>query len=695
MRTRFRRAAAAGGLLAAPLFYWVATAGRLDPFHAEPFGNLYDIQARSLLHGRWSVPRNQVAFEGFRVHGKTYLYFGPVPAILRMPILAITHSLDGRLTQISMLVAFALALVFFARLSWRIRGLVRGAAPVSTLELWAVGASVFLIATGSVVLFLGSRAVVYHEAELWVIAFALGAYDAVLEFLDRPSLRAVVLVAVWSGLAFLTRGSVGAGPVLALGLILTAVVLRHLAAGLSAGRPTRRALEAPARVLAVPEAAGRPALLAPLAGAIAVPVALYVYANEVRLGTPFSVPFSKQIYTQVSAVRRHALAANGGSLFGLKFVPTQLLQMLRPDALRFQSLFPWVTFPRAATVVGHVTFDTRDWSSSFPSSMPLLAVLTVVGIGVVATHRRNDGRAGRSPAALRALLLGALVGGLITVTIAYVANRYLADFLPGIILASLVGLYWLLDVVARRPRRSWTRPAISSVLVLAAVASLWINFALAIDYQRLLFPAQGTERVGFIGFQQHVDRWIPGGPRGKVRTGRDLPARGSFAELFIVGRCGGLYWSDSRQWFAIERANPTGFFRLRVVFPSARFPPEELASIGSARDRNRLLVELLTPTRAQFSVESGGLTALVSKPVVVRPGRANVVDAVLDSRLRAAQVSFNGHVLLAAPATLVPGDDLSVGATLPAAGPAGGFGTIRSRPIHTPLCDALRRRSRP
>jgi hypothetical protein len=233
------------------------------------------------------------------------------------------------------------------------------------------------------------------------------------------------------------------------------------------------------------------------------------------------------------------------------------------------------------------------------------------------------------------------------------------------------------------------------VLVLAAVASLWINFALAIDYQRLLFPAQGTERVGFIGFQQHVDRWIPGGPRGKVRTGRDLPARGSFAELFIVGRCGGLYWSDSRQWFAIERANPTGFFRLRVVFPSARFPPEELASIGSARDRNRLLVELLTPTRAQFSVESGGLTALVSKPVVVRPGRANVVDAVLDSRLRAAQVSFNGHVLLAAPATLVPGDDLSVGATLPAAGPAGGFGTIRSRPIHTPLCDALRRRSRP
>jgi hypothetical protein len=692
-RRRFRRAAAIGGLLATPIFYWIVTAGRLDPFHAEPFGNLYDVQARSLLHGRWSVPTNQVTFEGFRVHGKTYIYFGPVPSIFRMPIEAITHSLDGRLTQVSMLAAFAVALVFVARLSWRIRCLIRGTAPVSALELWAVGAYVFLIATGSVILFLGSRAIVYHEDEIWAIALALGAYDAILEFLAEPSRRAVVLAATWGGLAFLTRGSVGAGPVLVLGSILTAILLRRVASAsrVDADGVTARALHLPARLLAVPEAAGRPALLAPLAGAVAIPVALYVYVNETRFGRLLTIPYNEQIYTQLSAFRRHVLAANGGSLLGLKFVPTQLLQLLRPDALRFQSLFPWVTFPRATTVVGHATFDTLDWSSSISSSMPLLAVLGLVGIGVLVSRRRRHG-AGDPVNAVRAPLLGAVVGGLITMMIAYVANRYLSDFLPAIVLASLVGLHWLLARAARRPRRGWTQPAGLALLVLAAAASLWINFGLAITYQRLLFPAQSAERVGFIGFQQHVDRWLPGAPRGTVRRGRDLPAQRDLAELFVVGRCGGLYWSDSRQWFAIERANAAGHFRLSVHFPAAPFAPEALVSIGSKTNKNRLIVRGLTPTRAQFLVENGGVTALVSKPVAVRPGQLNLVDVVLDYRVRAARVSINGHPVLDAPTTLVPGDETTVGAAVQTGGPARFSAAIQSQPISTPLCDSLLRR---
>ena len=155
-RRRFRRAALIGGLLAGLVFFWMVNAGQLNPFHAERFGNFYDIQAHSLLDLHWDVPAKQVVFEGFLVDGKTYVYFGPVPALLRLPVVAITDSLDGRLTQVSMLAAFAVGIVFVTRLSWRIRGLVRGNAPVSRLELWAVGGYVFLIATGSVMLFLAS-----------------------------------------------------------------------------------------------------------------------------------------------------------------------------------------------------------------------------------------------------------------------------------------------------------------------------------------------------------------------------------------------------------------------------------------------------------------------------------------------------------------------------------------------------------
>jgi len=70
-RRRFRRATLVGGLLAALVFFWMVNAGQLNPFHAERFGNFYDIQAHSLLHLHWDVPAKQVAFEGFLVDGKT------------------------------------------------------------------------------------------------------------------------------------------------------------------------------------------------------------------------------------------------------------------------------------------------------------------------------------------------------------------------------------------------------------------------------------------------------------------------------------------------------------------------------------------------------------------------------------------------------------------------------------------------
>src|SRR2546430_12642159 len=40
---------------------------------------------------------------------------------------------------------------------------------------------------------------------------------------------------------------------------------------------------------------------------------------------------------------------------------------------------------------------------------------------------------------------------------------------------------------------------------------------------------------------------IPGGPRGNVQFGPELPALGSRGELFVVGDCGGLYWSRSEE----------------------------------------------------------------------------------------------------------------------------------------------------
>jgi hypothetical protein len=673
-RRRFRRASLAGALVAAPIFYWMLNAGQLNPFHAEVFGNFYDIQAHSLLDLHWNVPAKQVAFEGFLIHGKTYLYFGPVPALLRLPIVAITDSLDGKLTQVSMLAAFAVALLFVTRLSWRIRRLVRGDAPVSRLELWAVAGYVFLIATGSVMFFLASRALVYHETELWGMALALAAYDAILAVLLEPSRRWVILAGLWTGAAFLTRASVGAGPLVALGIVIAALVLRRVS--------TRR-LGGLARWFAAPNKLGSARLFWWLVAAAAVPVVLYAYVNYSRFGSFFGLPLDHQVYAQFNPARQRALADNGGSLFGIKFVPTQIVQFLRPDGLRLDSLFPWVVFPRPATVLFGVTFDTRDWTASVPATMP---AFTVLAAGGVVTLVRRAGAA-----AVRAPLVGAIAGGLATFTIAFVANRYMSDLLPAIVLASLVGFHVLIGALRRAPRPRWSRIVAVVVVVLAAV-SLWVNFALAIWYQRALFPQAAWERAGFIAFQQDVDDLIPGGPRGKVESGPDLPAPGAAGEMFIVGDCAGLYWSDSREWFAVERGNGAGHFRLRVRFPALSNSEEALLGIGHGNDQNVLALRYLPGHRVRFVLSSRvAPKLLVSAPQPVEPGRAYLLDVVIDSRTGGVLVTMDGHTVLADIVFLVAGDEATIGSsTVPGQAPF--TGTIRQLPVRTPLCDRVRSR---
>ena len=135
-------------------------------------------------------------------------------------MLFFTHRFDGRLTAPSLLLAFVVALIFTSLLSWRIRGMVRGAAEVSLLEAVLSGAFVVLVGLGSVFLFLGANTLVYEEAEMWGAALTLGAFFTLVGLLHRPSLRGLVATGVLTTLAMVTRGSVGAGPVVAVALAL-------------------------------------------------------------------------------------------------------------------------------------------------------------------------------------------------------------------------------------------------------------------------------------------------------------------------------------------------------------------------------------------------------------------------------------------------------------------------------------------
>ncbi len=275
---RIARAGAVGAFLAAIVFALVVSdGGRTLLVEAPNASSFYDVQAESFLEGRWDVPRKPLAIEGFLVNGKVYEYFGPMPALLRLPVVAVTDDLDGRLGGISMLLGFGVAMLFTVRLLIRLRSMVRDDAPVSTFEAWSVGVFTFVAGAGSTVVFLASRTWVFHEAVLWGVAWTLGAFEYVIAVTQKPTTRGIVLAGVFTALALLSRVSVGLGPLIALGLVGAAFLWSR----------SRQLVGGPERV-------DLRKVLPVLAAAVAVPVVLYAYVNVSKFGSLYSVPFEQQ-----------------------------------------------------------------------------------------------------------------------------------------------------------------------------------------------------------------------------------------------------------------------------------------------------------------------------------------------------------------------------------------------------------------
>src|ERR1039457_1145460 len=102
-RRRLLRSCTVGFVGAGGIFVWLLLGPNWDLFRTDALGGFYETQARAWLHGHWNVPPSGAAhYESFVIHGRNYLYFGPWPALLRVPFVAFTHALDGHLTGVSM-----------------------------------------------------------------------------------------------------------------------------------------------------------------------------------------------------------------------------------------------------------------------------------------------------------------------------------------------------------------------------------------------------------------------------------------------------------------------------------------------------------------------------------------------------------------------------------------------------------------
>ena len=191
--------------------FWLFTmTGGGDIFVKEVLGGAYDSQGEHFLRGDVGVDSDAIAHETMIVNGKVRMYFGPFPALLRIPLNSIYPRGHGKWSRISGFCAGVIALFAFAGL---VQTALRSSSLPSHARNWLGNACVIGFALGSPLLLLLGNLSVYDEAIIWGFAWSLAAlYFA---FRSRATegaalTRSLLAFSFCSGAALLSRATFGA-----------------------------------------------------------------------------------------------------------------------------------------------------------------------------------------------------------------------------------------------------------------------------------------------------------------------------------------------------------------------------------------------------------------------------------------------------------------------------------------------------
>ena len=571
--------------------------------------NFYDLQTRAMLHGHLYVATGVLGPEGFVHGGHQYTYFGIFPSLLRLPLLAVTSSLDGKLTAPSILLAWMVTACFVPLLIWRIRTAVRGSDALGRAEAASYGVLVATVLGGTVLMALAANPWVFTEDIAWSVALTIGTLWSLLAVMQQPRWSRVWVSAALILAAVLTRGSTGYACVIG----AFAVALWF---GMGRGAVAHRRW------------------WLPMALAGLIPLGVSCAVDLAKFGILFGLAESDQLLYKSFGVK--------GSYFGLHFLPSTLTAYFQPAGLRFRSVLPFITLPSApARPIGGIRLYGSDWVASVPAAMPLLFLLSLWGTVTAIRPSRH------SPVPVRIVLATAAAAGTTVLVYGWVANRFVGDLVPFLVAASAVGM---VDIWRRRvgTRRRRSLVALSAITALG-VFGIAANLGVAVSFQE----NWSTQQVRNLVEAQNAISKVTGHPLAGVATrGGSLPTSAAAGQLFIAGDCDALYMANGisfgvpasgraaeldaaalgLSWVPVERGPSIS----RTVTIQARGPlpahggPVRLAVVGGGGEASTLSVVPTGPTTIQFTMR-GPLGTSVSKPMRVDVGKSYPV-AVLCCR---------------------------------------------------------------
>lgn len=509
----------------------------------------FETQGNSFLDGRIDVPPESMGIEGFEIDGRTYMYFGPFPALIRMPLLLVTNEFNGQLTVLSMALAWIVLAVFASRLLWLVRTCLVGERSVTRLD--AVLAAVLLagITGGTNLTFDAALPWVYNEVYLWQAALVVTAMYWMIRVALDPSPATLRWLGLAALAAALTRTT--GGWAVCIGVIGLAIWLwRRRAPGES------------------------PRIAALCLAAALVPLAIASALNLAKFGNVFLFPLEEQVWTEVNAHRREALEVNGGTITGLQFFRPALVAYFSPLGIRFVDYFPWITLP-AEPAGGYGAFIDQSYrTGSVTAFMTVFLVLALAALPVLL--RRGSSRPDVAALRLPALSAFLMTGGVMAY--GYLAFRYTGEFVPALILGSTISLWaWVAPLAARgRVAAAGTVGVLSVGVAFAMAANALVGFSAAAMQYR------GEPVARYLSLQNDLS----GGPgssyAGLIRTGDGLPEEGRADDLWVRGDCDGLYLHTGdayEPWVIVEERAVAAEVTLPEDPPRALTPIVEFAGV--------------------------------------------------------------------------------------------------------------------
>lgn len=438
----------------------------------ESFGNFYDYQALSLLHGHLDVPEAALSGEAFIVNGKYYGYFGVTPALLRLPFAAVQVG-AGQLSRLAMICYFAAALAaVYSLLRQASRMLYGDRSHPSTT------ASVLLIACaglGSTLFFLGSRAYIYHEANLCGATFALWSVYHALRHLEKPAEKSWVIALVLGVLSLHARPPTGLFALCVLGT----VALVHLGSLFKRTRAESTTFDPtnPAAAIAPSKWRNGTRHLG-IATAALIGILSFNGLSYAKFGTFDGAPL--QFHVQYDAKR---LARFNGTNFHWSNVAHNAQRYLVSPAIYFDRHFPWISFGVQRHLFPEAKIDIEEATMSLPLAMAGLAAAAIIG-GIYAAASQGRGRV-----AVFVLTVGCLPMALALFAAIATSHRYTADFCPYLVATAAFGIS-AIDRCAARLRR-----LMLGIVGAFGATSVAITIALTLQYQNAMVWGVPEEAV--------------------------------------------------------------------------------------------------------------------------------------------------------------------------------------------------------